>query len=122
MVVITLKLILTAIFIYGLHADITMIAVASVISQCFLFVMALRNLGSESEGIVMGVRNSLTALFSSIVAFFVVRGIKKRLGGIRHESADGWKSDGWKSDGFYVFCLDEDRIIVADELASAGRL
>ena len=44
MVVITLKLILTAIFIYGLHADITMIAVASVISQCFLFVMALRNL------------------------------------------------------------------------------
>ena len=79
--------------------------------------MALRNLGSESEGIVMGVSNSLTALFSSIVAFFVVRGIKKRLGGIRHESADGWKSDG-----FYVFCLDEDRIIVADELASAGRL
>ena len=77
MVVITLKLILTAIFIYGLHADITMIAVASVISQCFLFVMALRNLGSESVGIVMGVSNSLTALFSSIVAFFVVRGIKK---------------------------------------------
>lgn len=37
------------------------------------------NLGSESVGIVMGVSNSLTALFSSIVAFFVVRGIKKVL-------------------------------------------
>ena len=54
--------------------------VASVISQCFLFVMALRNLGSESVGIVMGVSNSLTALFSIIVAFFVVRGIKKKIG------------------------------------------
>ena len=42
--------------------------------------MALRNLGSESVGIVMGVSNSLTALFSSIVAFFVVRGIKKKIG------------------------------------------
>ena len=44
MLVITLKLSITAIFIYGLNADITMIAVASVISQSFLFIMAIRNL------------------------------------------------------------------------------
>jgi putative MATE family efflux protein len=44
MFVISLKLCITAFFIYGLHADITMIAVASVISQTFLFIMAIRNL------------------------------------------------------------------------------
>ena len=44
MLVITLKLSITAFFIYGLNADITMIAVASVISQGFLFLMAIRNL------------------------------------------------------------------------------
>lgn len=44
MLVIILKLTITAIFIYGLHADITMIAVASVISQGFLLIMALHNL------------------------------------------------------------------------------
>ena len=42
--VIALKLTLTAIFIYGLNGDITMIAVATVISQVFLFVMAVKNL------------------------------------------------------------------------------
>lgn len=42
--VVTLKLIITAVFIYGLNADITMIAVATVISQGFLFVMAIKNL------------------------------------------------------------------------------
>lgn len=42
--VIILKLSITAVFIYGLNADITMIAVASVISQGFLFIMAIRNL------------------------------------------------------------------------------
>lgn len=42
--VIILKLSITAYFIYILHADITMIAVASVISQAFLFVMAIKNL------------------------------------------------------------------------------
>lgn len=42
--VVSLKLVITAVFIYGLNADITMIAVATVISQTFLFVMALRNL------------------------------------------------------------------------------
>ena len=44
MFVIALKLTLTAIFIYGLNGDITMIAVATVISQVFLFVMAVKNL------------------------------------------------------------------------------
>ncbi|MCM1065344.1 MAG: MATE family efflux transporter [Eubacterium sp.] len=44
MLVVTLKLILTAIFIYGLNGDITMIAVATVVSQAFLFVMAIKNL------------------------------------------------------------------------------
>lgn len=44
MFVITLKLSITAFFIYGLNADITMIAVASVISQLFLFIMAIHNL------------------------------------------------------------------------------
>lgn len=44
MFVIILKLVLTAIFIYGLNGDITMIAVATVISQTLLFVMAVKNL------------------------------------------------------------------------------
>lgn len=44
MFVIVLKLALTAIFIYGLNGDITMIAAATVISQTFLFVMAVKNL------------------------------------------------------------------------------
>lgn len=44
MFVIALKLSITAFFIYGLHADITMIAVASVISQAFLFIMAIKNI------------------------------------------------------------------------------
>lgn len=44
--VVTLKLVITAVFIYGLQADITMIAVATVISQAFLFVMAVKNLSS----------------------------------------------------------------------------
>lgn len=42
--VVSLKLVITAVFIYGLNADITMIAVATVISQGFLFIMALKNL------------------------------------------------------------------------------
>lgn len=44
MFVIILKLVITAFFIYGLNADITMIAVATVISRAFLFVMAIRYL------------------------------------------------------------------------------
>ena len=44
MFVVILKLVLTAIFIYGLDGGITMIAVATVISQAFLFIMAVRNL------------------------------------------------------------------------------
>lgn len=42
--VVFVKFIITAGFIYGLKADITMIAVATVISQALLFVMAVRNL------------------------------------------------------------------------------
>ena len=37
------------------------------------------NLGSESVGIVMGASNILTAMMSSIVAFFVIRNIKKEM-------------------------------------------
>ena len=44
MIVMALKLTLTAVFIYGLHADITMIAVATVISQAFLLLIAVKNL------------------------------------------------------------------------------
>lgn len=47
--VIILKLSITAIFIYGLNADITMIAVASVISQGFLFIMAIKNLCAGND-------------------------------------------------------------------------
>jgi len=42
--VVVLKLLISAWFIYGLNGDITMIAVATVISQCFLLAFALRNL------------------------------------------------------------------------------
>lgn len=44
MIVIIVKLSITAFFIYGLNAGITMIAVASVISQGLLFIMAVFNL------------------------------------------------------------------------------
>lgn len=42
--VVSLKLILTAIFIYGFNGGVTMIAVATVVSQAFLFLMAIKNL------------------------------------------------------------------------------
>ena len=42
--VVIFKLVLTAIFIYGLKGDITMIAVATAVSQILLFVMAVKNL------------------------------------------------------------------------------
>lgn len=44
LLVVSIKLLITAFFIYGLNAGITMIAVATVISQSLLFVMAVRNL------------------------------------------------------------------------------
>ncbi len=47
--VVLLKLVITAIFIYGLNADITMIAVATVISQSFLLVMAVKNLTTGDD-------------------------------------------------------------------------
>ena len=49
MFVIALKLSITAFFIYGLHADITMIAVATVIAQSFLFCMAIYHLLHGSD-------------------------------------------------------------------------
>lgn len=49
LLVVTLKLALTAVFIYGLKGDITMIAVATVVSQAFLFVMAVKNLCSGDD-------------------------------------------------------------------------
>lgn len=58
MFVIALKLSITAIFIYGLNADITMIAIASVIAQFFLFIMAVKNLTIGS--------NAFTFSFKSI--------------------------------------------------------
>ncbi|MGN0318162.1 MAG: MATE family efflux transporter [Lachnospira sp.] len=56
MVVIILKLSITAFFIYGLNADITMIAVASVISQSFLFVMAIYNLLRGNDAFTFNVK------------------------------------------------------------------
>lgn len=57
MLVITLKLSITAIFIYGLNADITMIAVASVISQSFLFIMAIRNLTEGDNAFTFSIKS-----------------------------------------------------------------
>lgn len=47
--IIILKLCLTAYFIYGLQADITMIAVATVISQFTLFLLAIKNLSNKND-------------------------------------------------------------------------
>lgn len=47
--IMSLKLSLTALFVYGLHSDITMIAVASLISQATLFVIAACNLSKKAE-------------------------------------------------------------------------
>lgn len=55
--VIILKLSITAVFIYGLNADITMIAVASVISQSFLFIMAIHNLCAGNSAFTFHLRS-----------------------------------------------------------------
>lgn len=57
MFVITLKLSITAIFIYGFNADITMIAVASVISQLFLFIMGIKNLCSCNDAFTFSIHS-----------------------------------------------------------------
>lgn len=44
-----LKLTLTAVFIYGLNADITMIAVATLIAQSALFLVAIWNLSRKND-------------------------------------------------------------------------
>lgn len=44
-----LKLSLTAVFVYGLKSDITMIAVATLCSQFVLFLIAIRNLSRKNE-------------------------------------------------------------------------
>lgn len=55
--VIILKLSITAFFIYVLNADITMIAVASVISQGFLLIMAVRNLCIGNDAFTFSIRS-----------------------------------------------------------------
>lgn len=55
--VIVLKLSITAFFIYGLNADITMIAVATVISQLFLLIMAVRNLCIGNDAFTFSIRS-----------------------------------------------------------------
>lgn len=47
MAVMTLKLSLTALFIYGLHGDITMIAVATLTAQAVMLMLAIRNLAKK---------------------------------------------------------------------------
>lgn len=47
--IIVLKLSLTALFIYKLNADVTMIAIATVISQSVLFILAIKNLSNKNE-------------------------------------------------------------------------
>ncbi len=49
MAIVVLKLSLTALFVYGLHSDITMIAVATLVSQFVLFVIAVRNLSNKED-------------------------------------------------------------------------
>lgn len=44
-----LKLTLTGIFVYGLHSDITMIAVATLVSQLTLFIIAAKNLSNKND-------------------------------------------------------------------------
>lgn len=57
MFVIILKLSITGIFIYGLNADITMIAIASVIAQLFLFIMAVRNLTKGNDAFTFSLKS-----------------------------------------------------------------
>lgn len=47
--IVTIKLTLTAIFVYKLHGDITMIAVASLVSQFILFVIAVISLCKKGD-------------------------------------------------------------------------
>lgn len=49
MAIVVLKLSLTAIFVYGLHSDITMIAVATLVSQFVLFIVAVKNLSNKAD-------------------------------------------------------------------------
>ena len=44
-----LKLSMTAVFVYGMKSDITMIAVATLVSQFVLFLIAIRNLSRKNE-------------------------------------------------------------------------
>lgn len=59
MFVIVLKFSITAVFIYLLNADITMIAVASVISQTFLFIMAIINLTKGDSAFTFSIHSIL---------------------------------------------------------------
>ena len=57
MFVILLKLSITGVFIYGLNADITMIAVATVFAQLFLFIMAIRNLSKGNDAFTFSLKS-----------------------------------------------------------------
>lgn len=57
MFVIFFKISITGVFIYGLNADITMIAVASVIAQFFLFTMAVKNLTGGNDAFTFSIKS-----------------------------------------------------------------
>jgi len=57
MFVIMLKLSITGVFIYGLNANITMIAVATVFAQLFLFIMAIRNLSRGNDAFTFSLKS-----------------------------------------------------------------
>ena len=57
MFVIMLKLSITGVFIYGLNADITMIAVATVFAQLFLFIMAAKNLCTGNDAFTFSLKS-----------------------------------------------------------------
>lgn len=64
--VMTLKLSLTAVFIYGLSGDITMIGVATLISQAVMLMLAVRNLSNKSD--VFGFNRRFIAMTRAVVA------------------------------------------------------
>lgn len=49
MLIITVKLLLTALFVYVLHGDVVMIAVATLISQILFFIIALFNMNQKDN-------------------------------------------------------------------------
>lgn len=56
MAVMSLKLSLTAFFIYGLHGDITMIGIATLTAQAVMLLLAVRNLSKKNDVFGFGAR------------------------------------------------------------------